>query len=145
MRRSNCLAYGILLLFMVTGEAFGQNKAEKEIRQILAQQTVAWNQGNLAAFMIGYWNHDSLLFVGRTGPAYGYQTTLENYKKGYPDTAAMGKLSFQIIQLKPLAADYYFVLGKWMLQRTVGNVSGHYTLLFRKIKRQWKIVVDHSS
>lgn len=145
MRRCNCLVYGILLLFMVTGGAYAQNRAETEIRQILAKQTAAWNEGNLAKFMIGYWNHDSLLFVGETGPTYGYQTTLENYKKGYPDKAAMGKLSFQIIQLKPLAANYYFVLGKWMLQRTIGNVSGHYTLLFRKIKGQWLIVVDHSS
>jgi hypothetical protein len=36
-------------------------------------------------------------------------------------------------------------VGKWMLQRSIGNLSGHYTLLLRKIRGQWKIVADHSS
>ncbi|WP_204325570.1 hypothetical protein, partial [Stenotrophomonas maltophilia] len=79
--------------------------------------------------MKGYWKNDSLLFVGKTGPRYGFQTTLENYKKGYPDTTAMGQLSFNILQVKRLSPDYYFVVGKWMLKRSIGNLSGHYTLL----------------
>jgi ketosteroid isomerase-like protein len=57
----------------------------------------------------------------------------------------MGKLAFDILKIQPISADTYFVLGKWMLKRTVGDVSGYYTLLFRKIKNEWKIVVDHSS
>ncbi|WP_026768215.1 DUF4440 domain-containing protein [Asinibacterium sp. OR53] len=124
---------------------YAQHKDEQAIRQILTDQTTEWNKGNLEAFMKGYWKNDSLLFVGKTGPRYGFQTTLDNYHKGYPDTAAMGKLSFNIIQVKRLSPDYYFVLGKWMLKRSMGDLSGHYTLLFRKIAGQWKIVVDHSS
>ncbi len=124
---------------------YAQHKDEQQIRQILADQTTEWNKGNLEAFMKGYWKSDSLLFVGKTGPRYGFQTTLDNYHKGYPDTAAMGKLSFNILQVKQLSPDYYFVLGKWMLKRSIGDLSGHYTLLFRKIAGQWKIVADHSS
>ncbi|HYH16418.1 MAG TPA: DUF4440 domain-containing protein, partial [Flavisolibacter sp.] len=71
--------------------------------------------------------------------------TLNNYKKGYPDTAAMGKLAFDIIQVKQLSTDHYFVIGKWMLTRSIGDVSGHYTLLLRRINGEWKIVADHSS
>ena len=122
-----------------------QNKDVQAIRQILSDQTKEWNKGNLETFMSGYWKNDSLLFVGKSGPKYGYNAALANYKKGYPDTATMGKLAFDIIKIQPISADTYFVLGKWMLKRTVGDVSGYYTLLFRKINNQWKIVVDHSS
>lgn len=134
-----------ITVFLFQQSLYAQHKDEQVIRQILTDQTTEWNKGNLEAFMKGYWKNDSLLFVGKTGPRYGFQTTLDNYHKGYPDTAAMGKLSFNIIQMKRLSPDYYFVLGKWMLKRSMGDLSGHYTLLFRKIAGQWKIVVDHSS
>ncbi|MES2005147.1 MAG: nuclear transport factor 2 family protein [Bacteroidota bacterium] len=131
-----------LLTFLTTS---AQTKDEQAIRKILADQTVQWNKGNLDAFMNGYWKNDSLLFVGRTGPKYGYQTTLDNYKKNYPDTTVMGKLSFDILKVQPLSSDCYFVLGKFMLKRTIGDLSGYYTLLFRKINNHWVIVADHSS
>jgi len=57
----------------------------------------------------------------------------------------MGKLSFNILQVKKLSNEYYYVVGKWMLKRTVGDLSGHYNLLFRKINGKWVIVADHSS
>ena len=69
------------------------NKNETAIRALLAAQTKAWNEGNLADFMEGYLPSDSLLFVGKSGPTYGFNNTLNNYKKGYPDTASMGKLT----------------------------------------------------
>lgn len=122
-----------------------QNKDEKIIRSILSDQTTQWNKGNIEGFMKGYWNNDNLLFIGQNGPKYGYKTTLENYKKNYPDTVVMGKLSFNILKVQQLSSDYYFVLGKWMLQRSIGNLDGHYTLLFRRINKKWVIVSDHSS
>ncbi|MEO7209869.1 MAG: nuclear transport factor 2 family protein [Chitinophagaceae bacterium] len=125
--------------------SFAQNKDEVEIRKILSQQNTAWNQGNLDSFMVGYWNNDSLLFIGSSGPRYGYETTLKGYKKSYPDTAHMGHFTSTILSMKKLSDEYYFVVGKWALQRSVGDVSGYYTLLFRKIKGHWMIIVDHSS
>ena len=95
--------------------------------------------------MKGYWENDSLMFIGKSGVTYGYKNTLENYKKGYPDTAAMGKLAFTLIQVKKLSKEYYHVTGKWFLNRSVGDIGGHYTLLFRKINGQWVIISDHSS
>lgn len=122
-----------------------QNKDEQIIRSILANQTREWNKGNIEAFMQGYWKSDSLLFVGKNGPSYGFQTTLQNYQKNYPDTVTMGKLTFNILKAEQLSPDHYFVLGNWMLKRSIGDVSGYYTLLFRKIRNQWVIVSDHSS
>ena len=122
-----------------------QTKDEVVIRKILKQQENAWNEGNLEKFMIGYWQNDSLMFIGKTGTTYGYANTLANYKKGYPDTANMGKFTSTIISFKKLSVEYYYVTGKWFLKRTIGDASGHYTLLMRKIKGQWVIVADHSS
>jgi ketosteroid isomerase-like protein len=134
-----------ILLSLPFLTARAQNKDEQTIRSILSEQTVQWNNGNIDAFMKGYWNSDSLLFVGKSGATYGYNRTLQNYKKNYPDAANMGKLTFNILKVQQVASDCYFVLGKWALARTVGDVSGHYTLLFKKIGGQWVIVVDHSS
>lgn len=126
--------------------AFTQvNRDEEAIRQILHRQVKDWNTGNIENFMKGYWNNDSLLYIGKSGPRYGYRTTLENYKKNYSDTAAMGKLHFNILEVKPLSDSYFFVVGKWHLQRSIGYVEGHFTLLFKKIKGEWLIVADHSS
>jgi ketosteroid isomerase-like protein len=111
----------------------------------LSSQNEAWNRGNIDGFMVGYWNNDSLLFIGKSGLKYGYQTTLNNYKKSYPDQASMGELKFDLYKINVLDKENAFVVGKWFLKRTIGDVGGHFTLLLRKIKGQWTIVADHSS
>ncbi len=136
------LVSGLLLLSFC---AFSQTDDEKQIRDLLGRQVAAWNRGSIDEFMNGYWESDSLMFIGKSGVTYGYSNTLKNYKKGYSDTAQMGKLTFNILQVKPIAGDAYFVVGKWFLKRSVGDVGGHYTLLFRKINGRWVIVADHSS
>ena len=122
-----------------------QGKNEQKIRELLTMQTESWNRGDIEGFMETYWKNDSLLFIGKNGVRKGWQETLNNYKRGYPDTAAMGKLSFDIIKVEKLSSRYYFVVGKWMLTRSIGNLSGHYNLLMKKIRGKWVIVADHSS
>lgn len=122
-----------------------QSKDEQEIRRLLATQTQEWNRGDIEGFMQTYWKSDSLMFIGKTGVHFGWQNTLNNYKKSYPDTSAMGKLSFDIITVRKLSSEYYYVVGKWMLQRSIGDLSGHYDLLLKKIKGKWYIISDHSS
>lgn len=135
----------IVCMFTVTFLHAQSSVDEKEIRLILDQQTAAWNRGDIDQFMQGYWENDSLMFIGKSGVTYGWTNTLNNYKRGYPDTAAMGKLHFDLLLVKRLSNEYYFVVGKWFLQRSIGNVGGHYNLLFRKVKGKWVIISDHSS
>jgi ketosteroid isomerase-like protein len=137
--------YFALLILCYGQLCFGQNKDIVEIQNILSNQTKSWNNGNLESFMSGYLESDSLVFIGKSGPTYGYANTLANYKKGYPDTSHMGKLNFDIISMKAINTNHYFVIGKWHLTRTVGNINGVFTLLFRKTKDGWKIIADHSS
>ena len=123
----------------------GTGGDEIAIRQLLDDQTQAWNRGDIESFMKTYWESDSLMFIGKSGITYGWKNTLNNYKNNYPDTTAMGKLSFNILGVNRLSFQYFHVIGKWHLQRSIGNLSGHYTLLLKKIKGRWVIIVDHSS
>jgi ketosteroid isomerase-like protein len=138
-------AFFLFILLGISLVSFSQTREERQIRQILHTQTLAWNQGDLEGFMQTYWKNDSLMFIGKNGVKWGWDATLENYKKGYPDVTAMGKLSFDLIQVKKLSKDYYFVVGKWMLARSIGDLSGHFNILLKKINGQWYIVADHSS
>lgn len=133
------------IIFLSVRTLNGQSKDEISIRTILSQQIIAWNKGNKEVFMNGYWQSDSLMFIGKSGITYGWQKTLDNYKKRYPDIASMGKLNFDLLAVKRLSENYFFVVGNWHLARSIGDLSGSFTLLFRKIKNRWVIVADHSS
>ena len=122
-----------------------QDKDADAIRDVLRVQAEAWNRGNIDEFMRGYWENDSLKFIGKSGVTYGYKKTFERYKTNYSDTAQMGKLFFDILEVKRLSPEYYFVLGKWFLKRSVGDIGGVYTLIFRKVNGRWVIVADHTS
>lgn len=136
-----CLLFGLICLSSVA-----QKPTDTQtIRNVLDDQAVAWNAGDLVKFMDGYWQSDSLRFVGSKGIVYGWKGTLERYQKNYPDAAARGTLRFDILKIDVLSKDAAFVIGKFYLTRPqVGDASGHFTLLFRKISGQWKIVVDHT-
>lgn len=133
------------LLLFYSAALYAQDKNEMAIRKILNTQMAAWNLGDLDAFMDGYWKNDSLMFIGKSGVTYGWANTLKNYKKGYPDKTVMGQLTFTLIKVDQLSPNYYYVTGKWHLERTIGNLEGHYSLLFKKIQGRWVIISDHSS
>lgn len=135
------LAFSIL----IANAVIAQKSEEVAINKMLQTQVEAWNKGNIEKFMVGYWESDSLLFIGKNGPKYGYNTTLSNYKKSYPDTISMGKLKSDIISMQKISPKCFFVVGKWHLTRSIGNIEGHYTLLIRKINGKWVVVADHSS
>lgn len=133
------------LLSLSAISCLAQTDAGQAIRKVMADQAEAWNRGSIEDFMKGYWNNDSLVFVGKSGLTYGYAQTLDNYKKHYDSADKMGKLFFTLLSIRELSPGYCFVLGKWLLKRPAGDVGGTYSLLFRKIAGRWLIVVDHTS
>jgi len=135
----------ILFLLFISCAAVAQSADELAIKKLMADQSTAWNHGNIDEFMKAYWNDDSLTFIGHGGITYGYNNTLSNYKKNYNDSSKMGKLFFTLLKLQKLSPEYYFVTGKWFLKRSIGDIGGYYTLMFRKIKGKWVIICDHTS
>lgn len=135
----------ILAVISISGYSQKENKMKPVIEKIMHEQQVAWNKGDLDAFMLSYWNSDSLKFIGKNGITYGWKSTLANYKKSYPDKATMGELTFTIISVEELSKTSCYVIGKWDLKREKGDVGGYYTLLWKKIDGKWVIVIDHTS
>jgi ketosteroid isomerase-like protein len=135
----------LLICLGLSIAAMGQESAEPQIRKLMEVQQNAWNRGDVTAFMQGYWNSDSLLFIGSKGVTYGYNNTLLRYKKTYDSREKMGTLAFELLHLIPVSAEAYLVIGKWNLTRAMGNIGGYYTLVFRKINGHWLIVSDHTS
>lgn len=136
----------IILIAVISLAQNNISKKEKsEINRLLDKQVAAWNAGNLEMFMETYWNSDRLVFVGSRGPTYGWQATLDNYKKGYPNKKAMGKLEFKILDISKIDRKTVFVIGRFELTREIGDLSGHFTLNIQKINNRWLIVSDHSS
>ena len=119
--------------------------AEAKINAVLSKQQDCWNNGDIECFMEGYWKSDSLRFIGKSGINYGWQATLDNYKKSYPDKAAMGKLEFEILSVEPIGTEHYMVTGKWKLTRESDNPNGLFTLVWKRFGDDWKIIYDHSS
>ena len=135
----------LLIGIIISLSSMAQTKDEQIIRKMLADQISYWNKGDIPGFMQGYWENDSLVFIGKNGPTYGYNNTLRNYQKNYPNKDYMGVLNFDILSVQAIEKDHFFVIGKFMLQRKVGDASGHFTLIFKRINGVWKIVSDHSS
>jgi ketosteroid isomerase-like protein len=116
------------------------------IRQVLTTQTAAWNRGDIPGFMEGYWKSDSLVFIGRSGPTYGWQQTLANYHKNYPTPAAMGQLDFSGLRVSELAPGAAQVIGRWHLARpSAGDLQGYFLLVLRQIEGKWVVAADHTN
>lgn len=132
---------GLLILVAYISKA----QDRQAILKLMHNQELAWNRGDIDGFMQGYWKSDSLLFVGKNGPVFGWKPTIDRYRKSYPDKATMGQLKFTILQVKVFDPTNAFVFGGWKLKRAKDAPGGYYTLWFKKIKGEWKIVCDHTS
>ena len=121
-------------------------KAQKsEIIKTLKDQSQAWNDGDIDAFMQDYLRSDDLRFASRGMVKYGWQTTLEGYRSRYPDKAAMGRLAFTDLDVDILSQTDALVFGRWTLTRNSGTPNGLFTLHMRKENDRWIIVSDHTS
>lgn len=116
-----------------------------DINAKMAEQESAWNRGDLEAFMSHYWKSDSLSFIGKSGLNKGWQKTLDNYKRSYPNKDAMGMLVFENKEFKALGNEAMLVIGKWTLYRSLDTLGGHYSLIWEPINDNWQITSDHSS
>lgn len=138
----------ILMLSIFLAVSCTQNinetKDKEEITTALLISAEEWTKGDLEGFMDVYWNSEKLQFVGSNGLTFGWQQTLDNYKKGYPNKDYTGTLNFNILNIDFLAKDVYLLTGEYHLDRKVGNADGIFTLIFKKIKGKWQIIADHS-
>ena len=121
-------------------------KAIKEtVKKELFKQENCWNNGDIDCFMTSYWNNDSLMFVSGETVSFGWQKVTDNYKARYSSKELMGQLSFKVNKMDLLSKESLFVAGQWKLVNVNDEFKGEFTLLWKKIEEEWKIVIDHTS
>jgi len=140
-----CPAISEFGLYLKSSGVDPDEQAKDEIMTSMRQSEDYWNTGSLEGFMHNYWHSDSLKFISKTGITYGWNATLNRYKASYPDKTKQGTLKFDFIHLEKISGDAWFQVGKYTLVREKETLSGHFTLLWKKINGQWRIVADHSS
>jgi uncharacterized protein (TIGR02246 family) len=136
----------ILLLFTLSLSLIAA-PPEAEIRKVLNDQVVAWNRGDIPAFMTGYENSPNTTFVGKE-TSRGYTAVLERYQKTFSSKEKMGTLRFSDLEVRMLGKEHALVIGRFHLDRSKeagGEAAGIFTLTFRKTPAGWKIIVDHTS
>ncbi len=136
-------------------------REEKEVQlavsDLLKTQAEAWNRGDLEAFCSAY--TDDAAFVTPKGLTRGRSAVLERYRASYPDKAAMGWLSFQFLEVKPVRGMEVSLLGdarpgrihavtviaRWSLTGADGKTRSGLTLLvLHRAGDSWRIVQDAS-
>lgn len=134
-------------IFLSVGLLACANKThiQSDIRNVMIQQQDAWNKGSLEGFMQGYWKSDSLRFLGKDGVTKGWEASLLRYQRAYTTPEKMGVLKFEQLRIEVLSNEEAYVDGRWNLFRSSDTLSGHFTLLWKRIHGQWLIVSDHSS
>lgn len=154
--RPRALALAVLVPLAACAVSIGNNGSSgwdhdrgatrSAILEVLDRQAAAWNRGDLDGFMSDYWKSPDLVFTSGGRIQRGWQTTLERYRATYGgSTATMGRLSFSDVSVYPLDDDAAWVLGRWRLERAGDPAGGVFTLVFRRIDGEWKIVHDHTS
>ncbi|MDX2042135.1 MAG: nuclear transport factor 2 family protein [Acidobacteriota bacterium] len=121
-------------------------EAESAIRAVLDAQVTAWNAGKLEEFMVGYWRSPKLTFFSGGRKLESWDATLERYRKNYQSEGKeMGKLQFLDLDVQTFGRGAV-VRGRYELTMSDGKKpTGLFTLVLRKIRKNWKIIHDHTS
>lgn len=120
-----------------------------EIESVLNMQVEAWNRGDVAGFMEGYWKSDSLLFTSGGNVRRGWRETFEKYSASYDTREKMGKLTFSHLEFHLPVPGAAWVFGRWELDRPGDGLDdrpgGVFTLVVKKFPEGWRVVHDHTS
>jgi uncharacterized protein (TIGR02246 family) len=121
-----------------------------EARTLLETQAAAWNRGDLDAFCAVY--ADDALFLTAFGLTKGRDEVLARYRARYPDAAARGTLSFEVLSVDVLvpvpakkAADAIGLVARWKISHADKPAAEGLTLLtLVRFPGGWRIVHDAS-
>lgn len=155
-----CLLWLSFLLVLPCATVRSQSPAssgplddEGAIRFAMQAQAEAWNRADIPAFMQTYEDSADTTFIG-LAVRKGYQPILERYRQSYSTREQMGTLTFSDLDVRLLPAscgktEIALVTGKFHLDRTAHGEAkkddGIFSLVWRKGRQGWKIVLDHTS
>ena len=134
-----------LLVFCNRPQSLNEEDIKTEVNNVLQTCVEGWNEGNIDKYMSVYLESDSLRFAGNNSYKFGWQTVTDGYKQRYNTPAKMGKLIFSEIKITIISKEAALVFGRYTLKRETDEPTGLFTLLFKKLDGEWKIVSDHTS
>jgi len=135
----------------------GEEKAREETRALLARQVEAWNRGDLDAFCSIY--AQDATYVSPSGTVKGRAAILRRYTDRYPDRAAMGTLSLDVVESRALDGVEVSILGdavpgrvhgmsivaRWRIEGAGRDpAEGRTLVVFRERGGSWSLVQDAS-
>jgi uncharacterized protein (TIGR02246 family) len=145
--RIGLLLTTLFKFLLLTTAALHAQSSEDAIRQVLSDQSSAWNRGDIVTFMHGYDDSPQTTFMGKS-VEHGDQMILARYQRKYPSYEAMGHLDFSDLDVRMLGPEHAVVTGHFHLARSQaggGDASGLFSLVFEKKSSGWKIILDHTS
>jgi uncharacterized protein (TIGR02246 family) len=136
------MAAAVVAAAVGAGTVVAATPAAAPAEQWLARQAAAWNAGDLDGFCALY--EEDAVFVTPSGVTRGRQAVLERYRARYKDRAAMGTLSFEVLDVRELG-EMRSVAARWVLKYADRPEASGYTLLVMKRHGDgWRIVQDAS-
>lgn len=139
-------ALALALLFACGRPGFAADD-RTAIAAVLAGQADAWNRGDLDGFMAAYERSEALVFTSGADIQRGWQGTYDRYVARYRSAGPqeMGRLAFEVLDIRELGSDGAVVLGTWTLTDTPKAGTGVFSLAFLRTPEGWRIVHDHTS
>jgi beta-aspartyl-peptidase (threonine type) len=95
--------------------------------------------------MDAYWRSEHLTFSSGGNVTRAWDKTLDRYRQRYGDKESMGSLTFSELEVTELGGEAALMLGRWQLLVRGEKMGGNFTLVWRKIEGEWKIIHDHTS
>ena len=150
MRTTALVACALLLGACSHGASRSAAPRHDDVADVLLESAVAWNRGDLAAFMDSYERTERVSFAGRDRFISGYGTIEDIYRRGYwgDRQAPEDSLSFEVFEVRPLDDEAALLLGRFRLNdRVTGELSstGIFSLVFVHTEDGWKMTHDHTS
>ncbi len=133
----------LFIYFSVFDNDKGSDKSD--ILNCTSQMEKYWNQGDLENYMDFYWKSDSVTMQSSTARYYGWDNLNTMFAAMFNDENRRGELTFSEIEIPSCSEDNAVVIGKFHLDYPNGQIrEGYFTVLFKKIETQWKIIHDQS-
>ena len=132
--------------FEVEEDAASGDDLSLYAEEMLRASALAWNQGDLEAFLDGYVDAPTTTYIGEDGLSTGLAEIRQRYASLFEAGAKRDNLRFEMVLARRLGAFHGLVTARWALMRD-GTVigSGLITLVVGRVAGGWKTVHSHAS
>jgi ketosteroid isomerase-like protein len=125
-------------------------RARDEIVAMLASSAASWNRGDLDAFVADYLPGAETTYIGSRGVLRGPAAIRAAYAPRFAPGGVRDSLSFELVDVDPLAPDVLNVIATYILARHVDGrdsvtARGPTSLVMRREDRRRRIVHDPAS